>query len=67
MFKRLKNTYFVIGIIFLALLVFFAILQNVGILFLSWGNQSLISAILGWGGIILIIIGILKAVFRKNK
>ncbi len=63
--NRLKNTYFILGIIFLGILALISLLTNLKIVNLSWTAEPLIGAIFGWGGIILVIIGILKAIFKK--
>jgi len=65
--NRIKNTYFILGIIFLGILVLIALLINLKIINLSYATEPLVSAIFGWGGIILVILGILKAVFQKKK
>lgn len=65
--KRLKNTYFVSGIIFFAIFILVGILRSLRVLYLSWGSEVLVGTVLFWGGIILIVIGILKAIFGKSE
>ncbi len=65
--NRIKNTYFILGIIFIGILILIALFSNLGIISLSYVGEPLAGAIFGWGGGILIIIGILKAIFQKKK
>ena len=65
--RRLKNTYFISGVILFGILIIVALLMNLKVLYLSSGAESLVSMVFGGGGIILVIVGIIKAIFQKEK
>ncbi len=62
--KKLKNTYFVVGLFLLGTLILMVGLTKVGFLRLSVGGESLVSAVFGWGGIILTVMGIIRAILK---
>ncbi len=53
--------WFILGGLLLITLVIYAILKRTELLHLSVGTETYLSGLLGWGGIIFIVIGITKA------
>lgn len=67
--KKSSKSWFILGGVFYIILLILMYLQKIGTLEISYGSETLIAAIFGFGGTLFIVIGIIKFVinlFRKN-
>jgi protein-S-isoprenylcysteine O-methyltransferase Ste14 len=64
--KRLFNTFTVAGLVLFGLVFVIAGLMTFGIFELSGGARTLVNTVFGGGGILLLIIGLIKAIFSKR-
>lgn len=67
--KKSSKSWLILGVVFYVILIILLYLQRIGILEISYGAETLIAAIFGFGGALFIVIGIIKFVinlFRKK-
>ena len=65
--KNSSKSWFILGLVFLVLLFSLTLLNDVGILYVSYGAEILISAVFGFGGTLFLLIGIIKLIISKIK
>jgi len=64
---KTSKSWLILGVIFIVILFIISYLLNKEIILLSYGAKTLISAIFGFGGVLFLVVGVIKAVIERVR